>query len=365
MLRRRSRSASFQDQIAFPHDIQPATFIEHESTLVWRFPLDISQSSIGGRTTLSNACTLIALKTAELIHIHDIKMPTPQSRSKRVTGGQEMTVKRDSRTGVLVEHNGQDKFKELENCPPRIVGCLINGIIDGNEAYAKDAGDHATRNYNLPDAIKACGLSFSEVDFKLTTGSMKDTLPKLIKLAVRNPIFRSESRLVFILISCVRTVLIIFDRTQNCLTLFDAHHHLYPDKRKSRKHGALIGTCRYSNLNSFSHWIQNVIFPDIKSSDEAFEISLVRITEVGTNKAVGVCKYPEGPKTPLRGPIFQAKIKKEEKENQNQLDYPVLRSILTKPPKTVLNVGRKRRLDSVTGGKSGGPAGKKRNRSSN
>ncbi|CAP23645.2 Protein CBG02967 [Caenorhabditis briggsae] len=180
-----------------------------------------------------------------------------------------MTVKRDSRTGVLVEHNGQDKFKELENCPPRIVGCLINGIIDGNEAYAKDAGDHATRNYNLPDAIKACGLSFSEVDFKLTTGSMKDTLPKLIKLAVR----------------------------------------------KIRKHGALIGTCRYSNLNSFSHWIQNVIFPDIKSSDEAFEISLVRITEVGTNKAVGVCKYPEGPKTPLRGPIFQAKIKKEEKES--------------------------------------------------
>lgn len=57
--------------------------------------------------------------------------------------------------------------------------------MDGNDTYSKHAGDESTRNYNLPDAIKACDLSFSEVDFKLTTGSIKESLPKLIKMAVR------------------------------------------------------------------------------------------------------------------------------------------------------------------------------------
>lgn len=320
MTRIRSWSENYEDSIVSHHGIQPLTLIEQESTLVWRFPMDISQSSIGGRTTLSNACTLIAIKTAELIHIHDIQMPVPQSKhraSKRVMGGAEM--KERNTTTVLASQKMEEvntwKESETKSCPSRIVSCLINGIIDGNEAYRKDAGENSTRNYNLPDAITACDLSFSEVDFKLSTGSLQETLPKLIKLAVRNPLFRSERRLVFILISCVRTVLIVFDRSQHSLTLFDAHHHLYTDKRKTKKHGALIGTCRYSNLNSFAQWIQNFVFPDVKNTEEAFEISLIRITEVGTSKAQGVCKYKENVCTSLRTSIFEPEVSQENKEN--------------------------------------------------
>ncbi|KAF1765463.1 hypothetical protein GCK72_005415 [Caenorhabditis remanei] len=354
MTRRRSRSENYEESIAFHRGVQPITLIEQECTLVWRFPIDISQSSIGGRTTLSNACTLIAIKTAELIHIHDIEMPVPQSKnraSKRVMGGAEMRER--TKTTVLSSQNLEvvdiTKESETKSCPPRIVSCLINGIIDGNEAYRKDAGENSTRNYNLPDAINACDLSFSEVDFKLSTGSLQETLPKLIKLAVRNPLFRSERRLVFILISCVRTVLIVFDRSQHSLTLFDAHHHLYTDKRKTKKHGALIGTCRYSNLNSFAQWIQNFVFPDVKNTEEAFEISLIRITEVGTNKAQGVCKYIENVSTPLRTSIFEPEVSQENKENLKVFDYPVLRSILSKPPQIVAKIGAKRLLDSTNG----------------
>lgn len=79
--------------------------------LVWRFPVDISQSSIGGRTTLSNACTLIALKIAELVHIHDIKMPIPYpTRNDRVAAGAERTQRkhyiRSSADETVVDNNG-------------------------------------------------------------------------------------------------------------------------------------------------------------------------------------------------------------------------------------------------------------------
>ncbi|CAL2032998.1 unnamed protein product [Caenorhabditis brenneri] len=320
MNRRRTRSENNDDLASVYHDIQPNTFIEQECTTVWRFPLDISQSSIGGRTTLSNACTLIALKTAELIHIHNIEMPKlhPKSpKNLRVTGGAEMVEGKLNSIKNLEVYNNENSRSELEpmKCPTRIISCLVNGIIDGNEAYIKDAGEGSTRNYNLPDAIQACDLSFSEVDFKLTTGSIKETLPRLIRLATRHPHFRAEKRLAFILISCVRTVLIIFDRGQHSLTLFDGHHHLCPDKSKPQKHGALIGTCRYSNLTSFSQWIQHSVFPDITTNDEAFEISLIQMTNVGASKARGSCRYSER-LTPLRASIFQPQELQKHEESR-------------------------------------------------
>lgn len=287
-------------------------------------------------------------------------MPIPYSKpaSGRVTGGAEMTERRQP----LVDHNNNthnnnngDPLKmtmesDVMKCPSRVISCLLNGIIDGNETYFAHAGETSTRNYNLPDAIEACELSFSEVDFMLTAGSLKETLPKLIKLAVRNPLFRSEPRLVFILISCVRTVLIVFDRKHQSLTLFDAHHHAYSDRKKIQKHGALIGTCRYSNLNSFVQWIQNCVFPDSKNQEALFETSLIRITEVGTNKAKGACKYLEKWPAAIQAPVFQTRSSLENKENKNvKSDCPVLRKILSEP----LAPGTKRRHDSINGGKSG------------
>ncbi|CAI2338698.1 unnamed protein product [Caenorhabditis sp. 36 PRJEB53466] len=342
-------------------------FIENESTLVWRFPIHISQSSLGGKTNLSNACTLIALKIAELIHIHNIDMPTPvpiltkDTVTGRVMGGAEVLQRPCTSSARNIQMIKTDKNnsgmseREKVNCPSRIVSCLVNGIVDGNEAYAKDAGHDSTRVYNLPDAIKACDLNFAEIDFKLSTGSIKDSLPKLINLAVRSTLFQSERRLVFVMIGCIRTVLIVFDRTNGSLTLFDTHMHLWRDDERSEtlKHGALIGTCQYSNLNTFADWVQNFVFPDIKKSAEEFEISLVQLTESGDEKARNVCQTYRKFALPIRIPVFQTRHLEEDKENKKELGYPVLRSILSRPPLKILRVGMKRRHYSKDGEESG------------
>ncbi|KAE9411647.1 hypothetical protein Angca_001392, partial [Angiostrongylus cantonensis] len=42
---------------------------------VWRMPSTVSQSRIGGRSSPSNACTVIAVRMAEVIHRTDTRMP--------------------------------------------------------------------------------------------------------------------------------------------------------------------------------------------------------------------------------------------------------------------------------------------------
>ncbi|WKY06436.1 hypothetical protein Q1695_006547 [Nippostrongylus brasiliensis] len=49
---------------------------EQESVSVWRMPPSLSQSRLGGRCSPSNACTVIAVRMAEIIHRTDTWMPT-------------------------------------------------------------------------------------------------------------------------------------------------------------------------------------------------------------------------------------------------------------------------------------------------
>ncbi|CAB3404068.1 unnamed protein product [Caenorhabditis bovis] len=137
-----------------------------------------------------------------------------------------------STTTIIFENlNSPEPETRLEDdrsykCPENLVKCLINGIIDGNETYLKDSVVDPSRVYNLPDAIKACGNNFKEIDYKLCTNSIVNDLPKMLRMAVKCQAFQSRKRLFFVMIGCVRTVLIVYDRSPNSLTLFDSHKHL-------------------------------------------------------------------------------------------------------------------------------------------
>uniref|UniRef100_A0A8R1HQL2 Uncharacterized protein n=1 Tax=Caenorhabditis japonica TaxID=281687 RepID=A0A8R1HQL2_CAEJA len=265
-------------------------------------------------------------------------MPVPtclrEKHQHRVTGGAEMSQNMSvsdvpfllrgvnapavQRQRTEINSNFQRFNPNLQKCPSKIISCLINGIIDGNEAYTKDAGNESTRVYNLPDAIRACELNFTEVDFKLSSGTIQNSLPKLINLAVKCPIFQEERRLVFIMIGCIRTVLIVYDRDFDSLTLFDTHMHLWHDASRNQtlKHGALVSTCSFSQLNSFAQWVQHFVFPDIKRTAEEFEISLVQLSTRGELKKLqNECSIQRKFKKPTRFPVFQSNNSKENKEN--------------------------------------------------
>ncbi|KAJ1353689.1 hypothetical protein KIN20_010380 [Parelaphostrongylus tenuis] len=49
---------------------------ELNGVAVWRMPSSVSQSKLAGRDTPSNACTIIAVRMAEVIHRTDTRMPT-------------------------------------------------------------------------------------------------------------------------------------------------------------------------------------------------------------------------------------------------------------------------------------------------
>lgn len=49
--------------------------------MVWRLPKEISQSKLGGRTSTSNACTIISLKIAEIIYKRAILFPLIDDKS--------------------------------------------------------------------------------------------------------------------------------------------------------------------------------------------------------------------------------------------------------------------------------------------
>ncbi|ETN79645.1 hypothetical protein NECAME_09691 [Necator americanus] len=55
---------------------------EQGSISVWRMPTSLSQSRLGGRNSPSNACTVIAVRMAEVIHRTDTKMPSAIYRTK-------------------------------------------------------------------------------------------------------------------------------------------------------------------------------------------------------------------------------------------------------------------------------------------
>ncbi|CAJ0601902.1 unnamed protein product [Cylicocyclus nassatus] len=252
---------------------------EQDSISVWRMPTALSQSRLGGRSSPSNACTVIAVRMAEVIHRTNTRMPVPvyksesrhekhraneiPSETKRAAAGQEDTsVCKDPKaiTNAL--------------CPPNVISCLTNSIVDGNiihEAAVRSRGN-GEQNFTIPDAIRACKNAVKEIDFCSVPGPLNTELPFYIWAVIRSPALSRDLRLFLLLIAFERTVLVVFERAASSLTLFDSHMHGHSE-------GAVIATAHIDNVEDLCHWLSYNIFHESQSQrdrNREFEISLIR-----------------------------------------------------------------------------------------
>lgn len=164
-----------------------------------------------------------------------------------------------------------------QKCPPKVFSCMVSGIIEGNKVYDEHAGESSKRVYNLPEAITACKETFQEVDFTLISDDIEKSLPKMLMAAVKCTLFEDQRRLFIVVIGCVRTVLLVYQRKTKTLTLFDTHMHTVAKEDEFVQEGAVIATATESDIYSFASWIRRFIFPDVAAQEKKeFEISLVR-----------------------------------------------------------------------------------------
>ncbi|WKY06437.1 hypothetical protein Q1695_006548 [Nippostrongylus brasiliensis] len=189
----------------------------------------------------------------------------------------------------------------LQICPPRVISCLTNAILDGNilheEALERRLSDE--QNFTIPDAIRACKNAFMEVDFCTVPGPLSIELPFYLQAVIKSKELSRDPRLFFLLIAFERTVLIVYERATSSMTLFDSHMHGHSD-------GAVIATGHVDNLTDLCEWLSYNIFHESQELDEdynrEFEISLIRFC--GSTSS-GDCCLPQAT-PPCEFPVFDA-----------------------------------------------------------
>ncbi|KAK6744794.1 hypothetical protein RB195_011486 [Necator americanus] len=276
---------------------------EQGSISVWRMPTSLSQSRLGGRNSPSNACTVIAVRMAEVIHRTDTKMPSAIYRTKATyeCDGRQVSSRNQraaaGHEGVPEIKNNSEKETNLA-CPLRVISCLTNAIVDGNCIHEEAVKNRTNgeQNFTIPDAIHACKNAVKEIDFCSVPGPLWTELPFYIRAVVRSPALSRDIRLFLLLIAFERTVLIVFERTTSSLTLFDSHMH-------SQSEGAVIATGHIDNVEDLCHWLSCNIFHESQTQDERnreFEISLIRFCgETSSND----CCLPNST-VPCEFPVF-------------------------------------------------------------
>lgn len=284
------------------------------SVSVWRMPPTLSQSRLGGRSSPSNACTVIAVRMAEIIHRSNTWMPFAIPKTK-VFHKEYQRAHRPPRAAAGHEIVGgpwcsrfsddtrRDVVKAAEKgrvCPAQVVSCLINAILDGNSIHEEAVQRRMSgeQNFTIPDAIHACRNSVIEVDFCSVPGPLSSELPFYFHAAIKSAQLSQDPRLFFLLIAFERTVMVVFERATSSLTLFDSHMHGQSD-------GAVIATGHVDNIEDFCQWLSNKIFHETQSQRERdnnreFEISLIRFC--GKASSSDCCLPQAGPSCQF--PVF-------------------------------------------------------------
>ncbi|KAK5967122.1 hypothetical protein GCK32_001095 [Trichostrongylus colubriformis] len=321
---------------------------EQESLAVWRMPTALSQSRLGGRSSPSNACTVIAVRLAEIIHRSDTTMP-PTLFRKKVTAKESHTANKFQRaaagheevTGSFipdqVPSNGESREcpeQKARACPAQIICCLTNAIVDGNTIHeeAVRRRKNGEQNFTIPDAIRACRNSVMEVDFCSVPGPLSTELPYYIQAVVKSTQMSQDVRLFFLLIAFERTVLIVYERATSSLTLFDTHMHGQSD-------GAVIATVHGDNIGDLCQWVSHDIFHESQSQRDysrEFEISLIRFCG-RTNK--NDCCLPTT-SSPYEFPVFAT----ARRRRKRRLDT---KAIMKMPKHAKTENGREERSDGL------------------
>nr|CDJ86859.1 Protein C09H10.9 [Haemonchus contortus] len=172
--------------------------LEQGSISVWRMPAAVSQSRLGGRNAPSNACTVIAVRMAEIIHRTDTKMPSffktkTSTKSLRAAAGHEEmndSIHNETLTAVC---NLGNSGQATNACPARVISCFTNAIIDGNTLHEEAVRQRVNgeQNFTIPDAIKACKNSVM-VGAVIATGHM-DNIGDLCQWLSLNIFHESQS----------------------------------------------------------------------------------------------------------------------------------------------------------------------------
>ncbi|GMT05561.1 hypothetical protein PENTCL1PPCAC_27735 [Pristionchus entomophagus] len=262
-------SSSSTPQHSLLPNVQP-TLEQNNRVSVWHLPSDISQSRLGGRTSPSNACTLIALQLIELIerrNLHFATTHTPLSLPPR----------------VLRAHAGAESQPTTTTCIRYVIGTFVEAIIDGNEAHAHAAKTRKPeeQNFTIPDAIKAMMRPLTEIDFCMVTGPFAVQVPHFIRIALRSPSLLPLDRIHFVLIAFERTVLLVADRRTNSLIVLDSHLHGVTCAVTT---GAVVAAAHLSDLSTLFHWMGDYIFPESRSPNFVQEFEISTVTYAGTSR---------------------------------------------------------------------------------
>ncbi|XP_049775538.1 uncharacterized protein LOC126458411 isoform X2 [Schistocerca serialis cubense] len=209
--------------------------------IIWWFPRDFSQSRIGDKCTGSNACTLIALLVAHQCYKDNINISPGEQR--------------------LSSH---------------IITALAESIMEGNEIHRQllQKGNLQYLNMTVPEAMAAAKSKIKFITewrsyvYLLDLGAslyeqMNDTLADWF----RNPPARKGSELFVILIAENRSVLFVFQKDQNKVTLIDTHQHL--------NHGAVIAQVETPNLEALCAWYAVLLRKCYAARPECYELSFL------------------------------------------------------------------------------------------
>lgn len=245
-----------EDDRAVDELIMGASYVNYVPTLkchleggikVWWFPADFCQSRLGDRLigkpggTGSNACTIITLLMAHKIHSHGIQ----------IWGHEDQPLNR------------------------QLISAFAESIIDGNEIHERLMASGPLRNPNLtlPEAMDSCRGRFNnlvEWDSTVYHSKMRATLFENL----HRGIMRWELQgmpptpgcdLYIVLIADQRSVLIVFQRALNRVSLVDSHSHL--------QHGAVVAQAGISQLKELCLWYDDMCWRFYESRPSCYELS--------------------------------------------------------------------------------------------
>ncbi|XP_067014160.1 uncharacterized protein [Anabrus simplex] len=209
---------------------------------IWWFPRDFSQSRYGDRNTGSNACTLIALLVAQRCNQNNIKIWTKE----------DFTLNKS------------------------IITALAESILEGNEIHERLLREGVLQHVNMtvPEAIEAAGSKMKIVTewkslvYLMDLGeSLYEQLNETIAEWNRNPPMRRSSDLYVILIADNRTVLLVFQKELDTVTLIDSHQHL--------SHGAVLAQVSNNKLQNLCKWYHSMLLNCYGVRPVCYELSFL------------------------------------------------------------------------------------------
>uniref|UniRef100_T1J4V4 Uncharacterized protein n=1 Tax=Strigamia maritima TaxID=126957 RepID=T1J4V4_STRMM len=211
---------------------------------VWWFPADFCQSRLGDRLiggTGSNACTIITLLMAHKIH----------SLGIQIWGHEDQPLNR------------------------QLMSAFAESIIDGNDIHERLMASGPMRNPNLtlPEAMEACRgrfVNLVEWDSTVYHSKMRTTLfdnlhRGIMRWELQGMPPTPGCDLYIVLIADQRSVLLVFQRALNRVTLIDSHSHL--------QHGAVVAQAGVSQLKELCLWYDDMCWRFYESRPCCYELS--------------------------------------------------------------------------------------------